>query len=542
MQLKSLRITNLKCLRDTGIVELKPITILLGQNSSGKSTFLRVLPLLRQTAEAQTSSPLLWFGRLVDFGGFRDAVHSEANPCQIGLSFSVAMELTDCQFYWQHIGGLMPSRRLWTPYGTPSSQAEVEVHIANDPDTDHAYTKRVNVAVGGHHIAFTLSAPGVLARFTINGRDVLQHFSRGIVPSYGALLPIPRSLAEEEIPGTQHATTGRNDYTGAGLALPVATFLRNRMHGNTSVDTALATVCQLSFDTSSGILKQVKHLSGTMGKNNPFKGASAWTTLNPYFQELQDFLVLMYAKPILHALNQRISAACESIRYIEPLRATADRYYRFQDLAVDEIDAQGRNLPMFIHSLSKNQLRDFQLWTETHFGFSVKPHKHEGHLSLHVTEDPAVTQDRNLADAGFGYSQILPIATQLWWQTRSDSSATRRRDPFRYAGGFLAMEQPELHLHPRLQAHVADAFAAAVRSGKENHKNLRIIAETHSEAIVNRLGELIASGRLKKNDVNVVLFESSTRGGNVTVRCAEYDEDGYLENWPYGFFSAGDGR
>jgi predicted ATPase len=44
----SIRIQNLRCLSDTGFIQIKPITVLLGQNSSGKSTFLRVLPLLKQ--------------------------------------------------------------------------------------------------------------------------------------------------------------------------------------------------------------------------------------------------------------------------------------------------------------------------------------------------------------------------------------------------------------------------------------------------------------------------------------------------------------
>lgn len=58
--LKSIRIENLRSLTDTGNIELKPLTILVGKNSVGKSTFARTFPLLRQTCEAQKS--LLYFG------------------------------------------------------------------------------------------------------------------------------------------------------------------------------------------------------------------------------------------------------------------------------------------------------------------------------------------------------------------------------------------------------------------------------------------------------------------------------------------------
>ena len=45
----SIRVERLRCLADTGDIKIKPLTILLGQNSSGKSSFLRVFPLLKQS-------------------------------------------------------------------------------------------------------------------------------------------------------------------------------------------------------------------------------------------------------------------------------------------------------------------------------------------------------------------------------------------------------------------------------------------------------------------------------------------------------------
>ena len=64
----SIRVERLRCLAYTGDIKIKPLTILLGQNSSGKSSFLRVFPLLKQSIESRTSGPILWSGRLVDFG------------------------------------------------------------------------------------------------------------------------------------------------------------------------------------------------------------------------------------------------------------------------------------------------------------------------------------------------------------------------------------------------------------------------------------------------------------------------------------------
>jgi AAA15 family ATPase/GTPase len=72
-------VKNLRCLTDTGVVAMKPITLLVGRNSSGKSTFLRALPLLRQSVETPRQSPILWFDpQYVDFGSFDDAVNHKS--------------------------------------------------------------------------------------------------------------------------------------------------------------------------------------------------------------------------------------------------------------------------------------------------------------------------------------------------------------------------------------------------------------------------------------------------------------------------------
>ncbi len=69
--IKFIRIENLRSLKDTGFVELRPLTLLLGANSSGKSTFLRSFPLFTQSVNKKLRGALSWFDdSLVDFGDF----------------------------------------------------------------------------------------------------------------------------------------------------------------------------------------------------------------------------------------------------------------------------------------------------------------------------------------------------------------------------------------------------------------------------------------------------------------------------------------
>lgn len=70
-------------------------------------------------------------------------------------------------------------------------------------------------------------------------------------------------------------------------------------------------------------------------------------------------------------------------------------------------------------------------------------------------------------------------------------------------GSIVLLEQPELHLHPKVQSRLADFFATA-------RPDVRLIVETHSEYLVTRLRLRVAEGRLPPDDVTF-LFASLRR-------------------------------
>jgi predicted ATPase len=240
-------------------------------------------------------------------------------------------------------------------------------------------------------------------------------------------------------------------------------------------------------------------------------------------------LVLLYQffAEISSALALQVRRHLTNIRYITPLRASAERYYRLQGLSVEEIDPQGQNVAMYLHNLSNVDKTSFAQWMDEFFGVEVVTHPSQGHVSLHLRSKES-TAGFNLADTGFGYSQIIPILVQLW------SSATKRRTSS--VPTVFAIEQPELHLHPRLQAKLADVFLNAIRAARHVGADLRLVIETHSEQIVSSLGLQIARGHADAADINVVLFEKDKFSEPTKVYSATFQEDGLLKNWPYGFF------
>lgn len=154
----------------------------------------------------------------------------------------------------------------------------------------------------------------------------------------------------------------------------------------------------------------------------------------------------------------------------------------------------------------------------------------------------------NISDVGFGYSQILPIVTKLWFY----SYRSNRKNFFSLSqekGHVILMEQPELHLHPAYQAKLADAFVEFVNLDRkqkkqypeefEKNKNI-LIFETHSETIINRIGQRIREGALNANDVNVLIFEKKIQDPNTEVKQTMFNDKGQLIDWPVGFFEPED--
>ena len=152
------------------------------------------------------------------------------------------------------------------------------------------------------------------------------------------------------------------------------------------------------------------------------------------------------------------------------------------------------------------------------------------HIAILLQDETG--QAHNLIDMGFGFSQVLPIVAQCW--ATASGRRVSERDPL---PSIVAIEQPELHLHPHYQAKLADMFVGSVHAARAAVPDTRFIVETHSEALVSRLGELVEIGKLAAADVSVLLFEQDPLTKDTTVRQSTFSPDGTLTNWPVGFFA-----
>ena len=125
-----------------------------------------------------------------------------------------------------------------------------------------------------------------------------------------------------------------------------------------------------------------------------------------------------------------------------------------------------------------------------------------------------------LTDVGFGVSQILPVLILCYYVPE---------------GSILILEQPEAHLHPKVQSDLADVLIDVVKKRK-----LQIILESHSEHLLHRLTRRIAEGKISADDT--ALYFCQINDGTSKIEQLKLDEYGNASNWPRNFFGddAGD--
>lgn len=232
--------------------------------------------------------------------------------------------------------------------------------------------------------------------------------------------------------------------------------------------------------------------------------------------------------------------ALSRIRYIAPLRAAAKRYYLANYDVSAELDPRGDFLPYILGRiieepkvidvpprLAKQVKRDlfyalngwlYYLRTGTSYKTAKKEFTAsttKGALVEIELQALAGKLKHSIADSGFGYSQVLPILVRGLMSPKNST---------------IVIEQPELHLNPALIVRLADFFISLIRAGKQ------VIIETHSEHLVNAIRMRIAQDKKGWLSENSKLYFIDNEGGKPIVHDMNISKDGTVSEWPISFF------
>jgi len=237
----------------------------------------------------------------------------------------------------------------------------------------------------------------------------------------------------------------------------------------------------------------------------------------------------------VQSLNLAQEKLFRSLAYLGPLRTKAERLYSWTGTEPESVGYVGENTVAAILAARQRKLSmGYNQRTQPFEQIIAKKLQDMGLIeSFKVHQISKKRQDYevkvktkgslgevDLPDVGFGVSQVLPVLVECFYAP---------------ANSIILMEQPEIHLHPRAQAFLADVMIDVVNA-RENgrYRNIQLVIETHSEHFLRRLQRRIAEDAVEKEQVAAYFADVSRTPA--ALEELRLDIFGNIANWPKDFF------
>lgn len=217
--------------------------------------------------------------------------------------------------------------------------------------------------------------------------------------------------------------------------------------------------------------------------------------------------------------NIRLSFSKELINYVSPLRAHPKRYYFLDkaniNTALDTLDGDSLTEILKENNIVKNKVNK---WLNN-FNLSVNVSTLQD--VIHKLKIKQNNLDLDITDVGFGISQVLPVIVQGFLS---------------FENSLTIIEQPEIHLHPKMQADLADLFIDIVKVNRNAKKYLLI--ETHSEYLLKRLRRRISENKnITADDVAIYFVHPKSTENNSGLIEEKFISTEGAFDWPKDFYA-----
>ena len=585
--IKNWTLGNFKSIDEDIQFEFRPLTIFTGANSSGKSTVLQSILLVTQTLQNPVPShQIVLNGYIKKFGSYGDIVNERDEKKDIKIGFSIKDESrknirinplisekansvsSELCISARNGSDLHPFLKSFSLASISNRGNNIELKLKREDKVSEEIKntlKKAGINTGDDFLKYRVETgffsdelsflnqmyskqifctglnhflPESLVYFT-NRRERLKSFIRNMylyyfnktqfvrkandANDYRLINDAIRGKAFEIIEEIQRSKNGKNlNVRRFGLTQDVT---RNPVRYNMAKS-------EMTLDMFLFIL---------------LKENISQDDLQVYLKQLEDEIDKKEEAYDVDSMPNYNSAGvallnsffCNKIKYLGPLREEPKAFYPIEsNSSIDNVGLKGENTAAVYENNKKNRvefidpnsLKDYSpslkkaplseavnKWLQ-YFGvaddISTNDMGKFGH-ELKIHTDNGLEQD--LTHVGVGVSQVLPILVMSLLAKKDD---------------VIILEQPELHLHPKVQSRLADFFVSMNALGKQ------CIIETHSEYLINRLRLLVAkSDDTKIADGTMIYFVEKDRERG----CSKYREItinpyGRIGNWPDGFF------
>lgn len=424
--LNSVGLENYKCFKNSTSLEIAPLTVLCGINSSGKSSLIKSILMLKQTASSRMQDPaVVLSGDYVDCGTFADVVNdSDKTRKEFILSNSFRIHNHKIETIGKYI-------------------KKQDAKVFNE-------LRRIYTNVAGEIKYFEFDLKLVVKELEDNINEFAKYMNNNFIQSYRIDISAVNTKEEKikECMGFIHFENNEDD----------------EKH-------------KLSWNNIPGFSKARRSFQD-------FKCTCTFNGLaltNIFAYDMPNDVKSVV--PNILAISRIIATQYDGIHYIAPLRNVPERTYIIKK-NVTSVGVNGEDTPVLLAKLKniKTTTEMFCPYTnrkKTNKNGYLKEEYHQiiqqwldyfeiKKLNVHG-ENGAININlgkHNISDIGFGMSQLLPIITQGIVMDKEQT---------------LMIEQPEIHLHPKMELQMADFLIQMAKSDRN------VIVETHSDHIINRL-------------------------------------------------------
>jgi AAA ATPase domain len=530
--LTSLEVGSFKAFDRTQSIPVRPLTLLFGPNSAGKSSIIHALAYLNEAAASRNLDvrhPRVG-GTAVDLGGFPSFVHrrSAAGRCEFGLEFAgqrlpdsltrLLVRSPESLKVTFTVGGMHTEKRqlaLWDLAGVgvgrnvvvTSLLLEVDGHISLRLSRRPDGSLRVDALGRQWNLARALE-PAQRKALTKAEHEPMWAFVDGHVAS---LRVLGDGLCPNEVQMGQRSGAISNGKRPSR-------FETGLVHLVQAITDELSRLIQAEFQA----LKYLGPLRSFPARHvyEPRTGDPDWLAGGAFAWHL-----LAQDEVLREKLNRWLGQKALQTRYELTVQAFA---------SLDEIRE-----PLLSHLQSLNEGNDEEVpprddgekeatgddesdWKLDEALLAIREAS-SGLLTSVGLRDLRTRTMVSHRDVGIGISQVLPVLALAYGASSS----------------LVAIEQPELHLHPALQSELGDVFIeSALIQGNT------LILETHSEHLILRLLRRIREAslgagkgpRLLPEHVAVLYVEPTSGGAQVTEIPVRADGE-FDAPWPQGFFA-----
>ncbi len=524
--LHALELENFKAFGKRARIPFAPITLIFGENSAGKSTILQALNLLKQTLESRETGVLLLprsENGIVDLGSFQEMLfnHDMNRKLSIRIVTTANHQLAiEFIFKRRSLEEEIFLDQIELYHGEPS-RCIAKFQPSDASENLNELSNRVVFLLESFFMDPSLGGLRGVTPSKIFGMKCVwltkepeywkpefewsKEHRRKILSTLQKQLDDDKEDSNEELEKDNNPQEEINslnsDIEFYSSDFNFEAYISKRHEEEMSIVLGMQGLLPV------GVIS---------GERKPWLTGTGWALLQQH--DNRPFEIVQLVMAAGQALEQTLGALFP----MGPFRKAAERWYIFRGTSPQDVGYRGDLLPDLLFR-NRDMVKKANKWLkklEIDYKLAIKS---LGTDSRDLFEVRLIDTRRKgkenidvaLPDVGFGISQLLPFIVQ--------SLVAEEQ--------IISIEQPEVHVHPKLQADLGELLAEAI---KEPHQN-RFIVETHSEHLILRLQRLVYEKRIKPEDISVIYVSRGPEGAK--AERLRLDEEGdFIDEWPKGFF------